>query len=258
MNLNDLNIEANNDGYELTPELIGFAGYKLQRSRQRLLEEGLVVRLTHQDYRVLIYHNPVVTDYHLPQDALGVKIDKNGLQFGIADGVSIIKHSFANNSGYLSYLLVETAGKLTAHDWNDELKKCCTQFIAARHQGASTILWGSIVMRDLIPHFKYLAVAEPFDTGNFSLFSAHKSLELQNHSRGFVPFDYTAEEKELDLPKAFDLFISTDGVSLDSHDLKDLIKMHRRNVPLNDLTLFLAREIRPNRDDQSLILISAR
>ncbi|NTV31499.1 hypothetical protein HGA91_06000 [candidate division WWE3 bacterium] len=252
-----ITFDANTQKYDLKQDLWGFSGYKHRHVRQRLIDSGMVVRIFHPDATILIYQNPVVGDYHLPQDSVGIHIDDRTIYFGIADGVSIVGHTMDNNSGYLSYILVNSLPDLKEKPWEEVLNNTCNSFQRAHHIGSSTVIWGSLVPKETEYELSALTVAETFDSGTFRVFSKNGSIEFSNHSQGFVPNNYQYDKFTEKLPKRFDLFVASDGVNLDSHDLTDLINLNRGlKTPIEEFTLFLEREIQPNRDDQSFILIS--
>jgi len=195
-------------------------------------------------------------DYHLPQDSVGVHFTSTGMTFGLADGVSLVHKTLDNDSAVLSHHIVLRCNRLSGAYWPKQLDDVCTQFTSRNYIGSSTVVWGRIENESATTKLKTLLVGEQYDMGITRLITTKGLIEISNASSGFIPNGYKPSTEELFLPTPYTLCISSDGVDFSDRAWSEFSQYQLFNEPLESVADFLSQTIEPNRDDQSLLIVS--
>lgn len=242
---------------QLKKNVLTFVGNSYTKGREATRATGDIAHIRHGRYDILLYHNPAVEGFHLPQDAIGVCLKKKKeIIFGLADGVSIVAGTMDNDSGILAHEVVTYIHRLTDSNWKSELTALCQKYLNANILAASTVIWGEVYVERGSSNLKILLVGSPHDMGLLKLFKDNVILNLLNQSSGFIPYMYSSRLQKIILPSKSALLFTTDGIWLEDTAVKELLDLQRTNSDLDDILSFIQKNSSPNKDDQSLLLIS--
>ncbi len=246
--------ESNTAHLHLNKSVLGFSGYSHNKLRRKyILGSPYLIRIRSEKQIILVYYNPAVDEFHIPQDAIGI-IKLDSLLFGLADGVTIVKGAKNNHSAMLSYACINQLKNLKSSLWNKEIDMIASKFATPHFVGASTCIWGRIHQSQLTTKLKILFVGNPLDMGMSYLFTPDGKLNLKNQSAGFLPSNYTIDSSEVFLPPIYSLVFSTDGIELDTTTLNGIFN-NLNHLSFEETLMLLKEQVKPNQDDQSMFMV---
>ncbi|MBD3363558.1 hypothetical protein GF362_07625 [Candidatus Dojkabacteria bacterium] len=235
--------------------IIGYSGYLCKQGRNKVDSMGFLTQRTYLDYCISIYFNPVLDKYHKPQDSVGIFVQDNRLAFAIADGVSIIRGTTQNDSGYVAHKLVSNLPQFYFDKLNSQLKKISRELKNKNTSGASTLSLGIIRHEKDTDQIDFSFIGNTLDIGVSMISLGNKLETIQNQSSGYFLSNYRISTKSYELKKCYDIFLSSDGLKLPMNAVKKLIDMNIKQRS-SDFIKVIKQFQSKIPDDQSIIIIS--
>lgn len=201
----------------------------------------------------MLYHNAAYYKAHKPQDSIGLYIDKQVIKFAIADGVSIVNGKVDNDSGILSFNLIQQFPHWDMNTWENDIELFLNDYLKSSFVGASTLTLGSIDLEKSV--LDMLFVGNQEDMGLSEIYQKGEFKIIPNNSYGFLPKHYKKTTSKIRLHDTFCLVLSSDGVSIERKDIKNIVDNKSLTKPVLSLLGELENKIIKTRDDESMIII---
>ncbi len=250
--MKNIYVESTSKDFSISNNVLGYSGV-LSKNRENESDAGSLLKVNYEKYICMLYHNPALLKAHKPQDSIGLFINSQTIKFAIADGVTIVDGKVNNDSGNLSFNLIQQLPLWDINNWENEIEVFLKEYLNSSFTGASTLSLGSIDLENsslamlFVGNHEDMGLSEIYQKGEFKI--------IPNNSYGFLPKHFKKTMSNIPLHDAFCLVLSSDGVTIDRKDIIDIVEHNYLSKPAFNLLGELEKRIIKTRDDESMIII---
>ncbi len=202
----------------------------------------------------MLYYNPAVSSFHEAQDAISIRISDEQIQLALADGVSIVRKLWDNDSGKLAHQLVTTLCSNSNKDITETVNQVVSEFSKDGKIGASTLIYGEISQTKQLR--LYLAGGKT-NLGTICVYTGSHTERIVSQSRGVIGERFTPDDIHRTLPDTCTLLATTDGILIPDTNINAFMRDIHTSLSEETAAIdIFSTHTQPSADDQSLLVIS--
>lgn len=230
--------------------IYGFSGSYLEQNLFTKKYHSVLIENT--DWKAFLFYKPAETNYHLPQDSLGITFRDEQILFAIADGVSIVGGTNDNLSGHVSSDLMKAS---LVEENEIPYESIGQEYAGKRLRGASTLQFGKMSVSKLEAHF--LGSLENLGSSYYED-KQHKLTNFIADGKDFFPQTWEATQIVINNAGLNGIISSSDGARISESEASKLLLAMKTKSTEERIEEDIIKVIPYSPDDQSVVLIIKR